>query len=93
MTHYTKGIPKSAPFRNRLTQITSAREVVDILSELALLSAGKEGQTRFLMAVQDYDFEDCEHPSEGDSNSEGSLKTPVNGNSVLPVAEPNYAVK
>lgn len=92
MTHYTKGIPKSAPFRNRLTQISSAREVVDILSELALLSAGKEGQDRFLAAVENYDFEDCEHPGEGNSNGKGCFKTPVNGNAVLPVAKPNHAM-
>lgn len=74
MTHYTKGIPQSAPFRNRLTQISSASEVVDILSELALLSAGKEGQERFLAAVENYDFEDCKHPGEGDSNCKSSFK-------------------
>lgn len=93
MTHYTKGIRNSAQYRARLTQITSAQEVVKILSELAYDSAGEEGRKRFLVAVQDYDFEDCEHPGKGNGNGESSLKTPVNRHTVFPVAKPNNAVQ
>lgn len=57
LINYTKGIHKSAPYRNRLTQINSAREVVDILSELAEQEGGTEGKNRFLAAVQNYDID------------------------------------
>lgn len=93
MTHYTKGIRGSAPFRNRLTQIESAREVVEILAELSYEAAGKEGRQRFLLAVEDYDFKDCEHPGEGNGNGKSSLKTPVDGHPVLPVAKPDNSVQ
>jgi phosphoglycerate dehydrogenase-like enzyme len=35
LTHYTKGIPDSAPYRARLTQINNQLEMLAILSELA----------------------------------------------------------
>jgi len=57
LINYTKGMHKIAPYRNRLTQINSAREVVDILAELAEQEGGKEGMERFLNAVQNYDLD------------------------------------
>jgi len=55
LTHYTKGIRDSAPYRVRLTQINNQAEMVVILSELAEKVAGKEGQEAFLLAAeQDY---------------------------------------
>ncbi len=93
MTHYTKGIPRSAPYRNRLTQIVCPREVVDILAELAYEAAGKEGQQRFLAAIEDYDFENSEHPGEGNSQGEGGFESPVDRVSVFPVAKPDNTVQ
>ncbi len=48
MVHYTKGIPGSAPYRARLTQINNQLELLSILSELAELVAGKEGTKAIL---------------------------------------------
>jgi tRNA-dihydrouridine synthase B len=53
LTHYTKGIPDSAPYRARLTQINSEPEMVSILSELAEQVSGKEGQENFLRGIQE----------------------------------------
>ncbi len=44
ITHYTKGIPQSAPYRHRLTQITTADDAATILTELAEHIGGKRGQ-------------------------------------------------
>ncbi|MBZ0187564.1 MAG: tRNA dihydrouridine synthase DusB [Candidatus Obscuribacterales bacterium] len=92
LTHYTKGISHSAPYRARLTQIKSAREIVDILCELAEQSAGSEAKRRFLASVENYDFEDCKHPSERDGNSKDCFEPPVNVGAILPVAKPYNAV-
>ncbi|MBX9772384.1 MAG: tRNA dihydrouridine synthase DusB, partial [Candidatus Obscuribacterales bacterium] len=56
MINYTKGIHKSAAFRNRLTQITSAQEALTVLSELALQTEGKEGIERFLRGAEMQDI-------------------------------------
>jgi len=93
LTHYTKGIPHSAPFRARLTQIDSAREVVDILAELAEQSGGREGKERFLAVVEDYDFEKREHPGEGNSDGKCCFEPPVDVVAVPPVAKPDNAIK
>ena len=52
LTHYTKGIAGAAPYRARLTQISSHVELVQILAELALHASGKYGQEIFLSAVE-----------------------------------------
>lgn len=52
LTHYTKGIPGSAPFRARLTQIKTAADAMEILAELAELALGPEGRDRFLRQVE-----------------------------------------
>ncbi len=88
LINYTKGMHKSAPYRNRLTQINSAAEVVGILSELSEQEAGAEGKNRFLAVVQNYDFGDGENPGERNGNGEGSFKPPVNVDAVFPVAKP-----
>jgi len=51
LIHYTKGIPSAAPYRARLTQVASLKDIVDILSELALKIAGKSGVDLFLAEV------------------------------------------
>ncbi len=56
MINYTKGIHKSAAFRNRLTQIASAPEALEVLSELALQTEGKEGLERFLVGAENQDY-------------------------------------
>lgn len=57
LTHYTKGINGSAPYRARLTQINNAEEIVPILAELACKVAGKSGQDEFLAAVEKKNIE------------------------------------
>lgn len=88
LINYTKGMHKSAPYRNRLTQIENAAQVVDILSELAEQEQGSEGKRRFLLVVQDYDLHNGEHPGERNSNGESCFQAPVNVHAVSPVAKP-----
>jgi tRNA-dihydrouridine synthase B len=88
LTHYTKGITNSAPYRVRLTQVCSKAEVAVILAELAEQVAGKEGVNRFLLAVQNDDLKDCEHPGEGDRDGECGIQTPVDISAFSPVAIP-----
>lgn len=75
LINYTKGIHKSAPYRNRLTQINSAREVVDILAELAEQEGGSEGKARFLAAIEHYDLENIgkQTPESKDGRPEEAL--------------------
>jgi nifR3 family TIM-barrel protein len=75
LINYTKGIHKSAPYRNRLTQVTTAREIVDILTELVEQEAGIEGKVRFLDAVQRYDIENVGKYTDGNNGPEIALKT------------------
>lgn len=88
LTHYTKGIPHAAPFRNRLTQIKSASEALDILAELAELVDGPAGRERFLFNVEKDYLKYSEHPGEGDSDGKHSVHAPVNVHAVAPVAKP-----
>ncbi|MBK8220636.1 MAG: tRNA dihydrouridine synthase DusB [Candidatus Obscuribacter sp.] len=88
LTNYTKGISGAAPYRNRLTQIAGLKDAVQILSELALLVGGKEGLTRFLLAVEQDNLKNGEHPGERNGNGEGGIKTPVDIDAILPVAIP-----
>jgi len=88
LTHYTKGIPGTAPFRNRLTQITSAQEVAQILTELAEMVAGNEGKQEFLAAVEQNDLEQGEHPGKGNGDSKSCIHAPINMVAVAPVAKP-----
>lgn len=88
LTHYTKGIAHSAPFRARLTQVKSKEEVAAILAELAELAAGTEGKERFLLAVEQDDLKYGKHPSERDSQCEDRVQPPVDFDAVGPVAVP-----
>jgi hypothetical protein len=104
LTHYTKGITGTAPFRARLTQINASSEVAAILTELAEMIGGSEGKRDFLEAaeaseyaaannlplfsVQDTDFENSETPGERDGKRESHVHTPVNIFSLAPVAKP-----
>lgn len=88
MTHYTKGIVGSAPYRARLTQIQTAEDAAVILAELAEMVAGTDGQKRFLLAVEQDNFEQSKHPGERHSNRESSVHAPVDGRALSPIAKP-----
>jgi len=88
LTHYTKGIPDTATYRTRLTQIQSAAEAAQILAELAEQVGGTDGKRRFLSAVEDDDFENSKEPGERHGDSESSVHAPVNGVAFAPVAKP-----
>ncbi len=93
LTHYTKGIQNGAQFRSRLTQVSSVDEVVDILSELAFVTCGKEGRDQLLSVKENHDLNKGEHPGEGHADSEESFQSPVNLVAVSPVAKPENAVQ
>jgi nifR3 family TIM-barrel protein len=88
LTHYTKGIHQSAPYRARLTAIKTAEEAVDILAELAEQVDGPGGKKRFLLAVEQDYFDDREHPGKWNRKSEGSVHAPVDRIALAPVAKP-----
>jgi nifR3 family TIM-barrel protein len=88
LTHYTKGISGAAPFRARLTQIKTAAEAAEILTELALKVGGKEGAARFLFAVEQDNLEYGEHPGERNGDAEDGVQSPVDIDAVSPVAVP-----
>jgi tRNA-dihydrouridine synthase B len=88
LTHYTKGIPGAAPFRNKLTQIKSAQEAMDILAELAEHAEGPSGKERFLLGVYEDYLKYSEHPSERDADRADGVHAPVDLSSVPPVAVP-----
>jgi len=88
LTHYTKGIHQSAPFRARLTQIESKEQAAEILAELAEQVAGRDGKRTFLLAVEQDDFKNGEHPGKGDSDCERSVHAPVDRIAFAPVAKP-----
>ena len=96
LTHYTKGIIGSAPYRARLTQITTAAEAAVILTELAEKVGGMEGQRDFILAVQEADsltvkntdLHNGENPGERNGNRESHIHTPVNRIAFSPIAKP-----
>ncbi|HEY9783829.1 MAG TPA: tRNA dihydrouridine synthase DusB [Candidatus Obscuribacterales bacterium] len=88
LTHYTKGIVGSAPYRARLTQITNANQCAAILAELSEQVGGTEGRERFLMAVEQNDLKNCEQPGERNGDRKNSIQSPVDVVSVPPVAIP-----
>jgi len=88
LTHYTKGIVGSAPFRNRLTAIETAAQAAEIMAELAELQAGREGKERFLVAVEQENLKKGKHPGEWNSDGKSSVQAPVYGSSLTPVAKP-----
>lgn len=92
LTHYTKGIRGSSQYRARLTQVTSAKEVIDILAELALEAAGTDGLARYLEAVQEYNLDDRENPDKRHGEHKEHLHAPVDIGAVLPLAKPVDAV-
>ncbi len=62
LINYTKGIHKSAPYRNRLTQVSSARDLVEVLRELVEQEAGSDGKRRFDNAIGSYDLDKIHEP-------------------------------
>ena len=83
-----KGLVGAAPYRARLTQVRELQAAAGILAELALVVGGSEGHQRFLLAVEQNNLENSNHPSEGHSDREGSVQTPVDLRAILPVAVP-----
>ncbi len=88
LTHYTKGIVGSAPFRARLTQIANAEEAAVILAELCEMVAGTEGRREFLLHVENDNQKNSVEPRKGHSQREEGLKTPVDLGALAPVAVP-----
>ena len=88
LTQYTTGITGAAPFRNKLTQITSTADAAEIMGELALICGGSEGRKQFLLTVEQNNFKYGEHPGERNGEGEGCIKPPVNVGAVAPVAVP-----
>ena len=88
LTHYTKGISHSAPYRARLTQIASANEAKEILAELCRHVDGRQGRERFLLAVEKDNLKYGKHPSERNSNCKDSVHAPVDVDAISPIAEP-----
>jgi tRNA-dihydrouridine synthase B len=87
LTHYTKGITGSAPYRARLTQVGSSFEIAQILSELALKVGGEAGRKMFLAEVENVNLAEGEEPAGRESPITEDLKSPVNIKSLCPVAE------
>lgn len=52
LTHYTKGMSGGAPFRNRLTQVGTVSDALNVMADLAEHIAGPEGRQRFFNAVE-----------------------------------------
>lgn len=88
LTSYTKGMSGAAPFRNRLTQVNSLKDIEIILSELAFMSGGKEGQERLLAGIENHDLDDGENPDKGHHDGESHFQPPVEINTLSPVAKP-----
>ncbi len=88
LTHYTKGIPGSAPYRARLTQLTGAGQAAEIIAELAWQVGGSEGRRRFLLAVEQYNLEYGEDPGKRHGDAEDGVHAPVDVDAVAPVAVP-----
>ncbi|MDR3613953.1 MAG: tRNA dihydrouridine synthase DusB [Candidatus Obscuribacterales bacterium] len=88
LTHYTKGIVGSAPYRARLTQIENAHDAAVILAELAEMVEGTDGKKEFLLAVEQENFENGKDPGKRDSNCEGSIHAPIDFSAVSPFAKP-----
>ena len=77
LTHYTKGITGSAPFRARLTQVTKTEEIKEILGELAFKVEGQSGLASFLAEVENIDFAESKQPASWESPPTKELKAPV----------------
>lgn len=92
LTHYTKGIVGSAPFRARLTQIANAEEAAVILAELCEMVAGTEGRREFLLHVENDNQKNGVKPGEGAGQAEKGFKSPVDLVALTPVAVPHHSV-
>jgi tRNA-dihydrouridine synthase B len=88
MTHYTKGITGGAAFRNRLTQISTVEDAMNILADLAEHIGGPSGRHNFLLAVESTYLEYCKHPGKGAGDGKHSVHAPVDVDTVAPVAVP-----
>jgi len=93
LTHYTKGITGAAPFRAQLTQVETTADVVSILAELAFKVGGKEGEDDFLLAVEESNLKDREHPGEGERTDQDQVEAKVNVFALSPLAIPPNGVR
>jgi tRNA-dihydrouridine synthase B len=92
LTHYTKGIVGAAPYRAQLTLVETPAEVASILAELALKVGGHEAQHEFLLAVEQGNLENREHPGEGHAANQNQVPAKVNVLAFPPLAEPPNSV-
>lgn len=88
MTYYTRGIPGGAIFRNRLTQISSVEDALNILADLACHVAGPSGKDNFLLAVENVYLEYGKHPGKRNPDREHCVHAPVDVSAITPVASP-----
>jgi len=88
LTHYTKGIVGSAPFRARLTKVESLADIAQILSELAQMAEGQAAKEAFLFKIEDVDFTKSEYPSAREGINTKSIKAPVDLCAFSPIAKP-----
>lgn len=77
LTHYTKGIPGSAPFRARLTQVSSAQDIAQILAELAEATAGKTAKNAFLAEVEHVNLHESKYHAKARDEVAEKLPAPI----------------
>jgi tRNA-dihydrouridine synthase B len=92
LTHYTKGITGAAPFRAQLTQVETVADVVSILAELALKVGGHEAENEFLLAVEESNLKNREHPGERYAADEDHVEAKVYVSALSPLAIPPNGV-
>lgn len=88
LTHYTKGFPGTAPYRARLSQVSSAEEIVAIIADIAKEVGGQEALSQFLLAVEHDNFQNGKHPGEGTDNKDKHFPSPIHIDAISPVAKP-----
>jgi len=92
LTHYTKGINGAAPYRAQLTTVESVDDVVSILAELAFKVGGADCRSQFLLAVEQSNFKNGEHPGEGHAADENKVEAKIYVPAFAPLAIPPHGV-
>ena len=77
LSHYTKGMRNSAPFRARLTQAANKTEVAQVLGELAESVGSAQQKRRFLLEVENTDNSPRIKESESAHHHPDCFVTPV----------------
>ena len=93
LTHYTKGITGAAPYRAQLTQVETVADVVSILAELALKVGGHEAEEEFLLAVEESNLKNREHPGERHAADQDHVEAKVYVSAFAPLAIPPDGVR